>query len=365
MKILFLCKRHYTSADVFDGRYGRLYEIPRYLAELGHVVELVCHSYRGGLPEDRREESGNFALSTWNLGAEPVSGFWRHARRLERLAGSYRPEVIIGASDCFQVILASRLARRRVLPFVADLYDNFASFGAARLPGVHPLYSRALNHADAITVVSGELLRLVRDRYRAPGRLYLVENAASGPFLENYDRAGCRGRFGFAPDRRYVGTAGALSRAKGIDVLLDAFEDIGPESGMDLVLAGRRDRRLAIPARENIHYLGELAHDEIPQLFTALDLGVICIRDDEFGRYCFPQKFPEMAACGLPLVAADVGEMRRLLAGHSECLYAPDDREDLKQAIREQVISGERPVVEVPGWRHQADKFDQVLRAIC
>ena len=85
--------------------------------------------------------------------------------------------------------------------------------------------------------------------------------------------------------------------------------------------------------------LGELPHALAAELFAALDVGVIYLRDTPFGRFCFPQKAYEMAACGIPFVAANVGAMPALLADAPECLYRADDAESLAEALRGQLIT--------------------------
>ena len=46
MHILILCKRQYTGKDLLNDRYGRLFELPVALADLGHTVSVVTTSYR-------------------------------------------------------------------------------------------------------------------------------------------------------------------------------------------------------------------------------------------------------------------------------------------------------------------------------
>lgn len=164
---------------------------------------------------------------------------------------------------------------------------------------------------------------------------------------------------------KYIGTAGDLNRKKGVDLLINAFMEIAEgNSKLNLVLAGPKEKRLNIPAKENIRYLGQLDHEKVPLLFSALDAGVICVKDDNFGRYCFPQKYYEMVACDLPLVASNVGEMSRLLAETTSLLFKPDNLKDMERAIEYQLQHKLTLSVEVPTWEKQAIKFDRIIKEV-
>ncbi|MBI2367110.1 MAG: glycosyltransferase [Deltaproteobacteria bacterium] len=108
-----------------------------------------------------------------------------------------------------------------------------------------------------------------------------------------------------------------------------------------------------------------MALEEVPALFSALDVAVVCNRDSAFGRYSFPQKAYEILACRVPLVAAAVGSMNELLAAYPQCLYEPENPKSLAQAIERQLAA--RTVVDVltPSWadsaRQLADFFEQVV----
>jgi teichuronic acid biosynthesis glycosyltransferase TuaC len=361
MKILFLHKRFYMQKDLINDRYGRFFEIPDYLAKSAHQVELVCHSYRSS-EETSVTNNENFTISSRNLGLNPLYGFWKHFHYLDKTLKYSRPDIIIAGSDCYQIIIGSELARRHNIPFIADLYDNFAWYKASRIPGVLPLFARALKRAQAVTVVSGTLMQLVESSYRPSGKLYLVENAVSKNFLAHHKRDFSRNYFGLEPGRIYIGTAGELSHDKGVDLLLQALAGIvKDDSRVTLVLAGSKARDLNIPDLDTIRYLGELNHDEIPLLFSGLDIGVICIKDNAFGRYCFPQKFYEMVACNLPVVVSDVGEMSLLLEHFPAMRFKADDGESLQRAIREQIRNRQTLTMDVPDWESQARKFDSII----
>ena len=350
------------SKDLITDRYGRFYELPLYLSMQGHEVHLVSHSYRKDKPLSLKVNDG-FSVSSWSLGLNPLSGLARHYHKLEQIILKDKPDLIIAASDCFQIILASRLARKYSVPLIADLYDNFLSYAASRLPGVAVLFARALRQADLVTVVSNQLAKLIASDKKIRHPVQLVVNGVTSSFAEHPDRIAAREKYGFKNNQFVIGTAGSLHADKGIVLLIEAFLDLAAEHPeLRLVLAGPDKHGLSLPASPAINYLGNLPHEEIPLLLSALDLGVICIKDTAFGKYCFPQKFYEMVACKLPLVASAVGEMSLLLDDYPELLFQPDSREQLKHAIRYQMQHAIRLPVSVPTWEDQAVRLDQIIK---
>jgi glycosyltransferase involved in cell wall biosynthesis len=114
--------------------------------------------------------------------------------------------------------------------------------------------------------------------------------------------------------------------------------------------------------------LGQLPHARTAELFNALDIGVIYLRDTPFGRYCFPQKAYEMLACGLPIASARIGVMPQLLASAPTGIYAADDSDDLARAVLELL---EHPVVAtavIDDWAHivgvMEQRLGQILRRV-
>jgi glycosyltransferase involved in cell wall biosynthesis len=349
------------SRDLLADSYGRFYEIPAGLARRGHHVDLVCLSYRKLAGVDARMDD-NLSVRSYNLGVNPAYGFTRYYRQLHRLISEFVPDVIIAASDCYQVITGASLASRHSIPFIADLYDNFEAYKASHLPGVLPWFYRSLASAQAITVVSDQLRQYLHQKLVAQPSLHVIENAVADMFLSGQDRQLAREHFGFDPEAIYIGTAGDLADNKGINALLQAYMQLAAvDKRLHLVLAGNPGKWVARQRYPNLHLPGQLDHNEIPGLFDALDTGVICIRDNVFGRYCFPQKFHEMVARKLPLVAAAVGEMSTLLANNPQQLYRPDDVEDLKRAICYQLQHRHSLPDEVPTWEVQAERFERVI----
>ncbi|MBT2118812.1 glycosyltransferase family 4 protein [Dyella sp. LX-66] len=357
MRLLVLSKRQYTGKDLLDDRYGRLYELPVELAARGHEVAVLAASYR---PRD--EFRGMEAGVSWqsvNAWRSPLA-YWR---RLQELVRDFRPEAIWASSDAFHVIGVAEVGRRWCIPTVADFYDDYEAFGLASLPGVHRALRRAAVRVNAISAVSHSLAATLHSRASIAAPVQVVENGVPEIFTRAIDRDEARQRLGLPQEIPLIGTAGALSASRGIGDLLQAYRILREQvPAARLVVAGPRDRALWKDLAENALDLGELAHVQVPLLYAALDVGVVCNKDSAFGRACYPQKLAEMVAGELPVVVSAVGDAALLLQGYPTCLYAPGDAEGLARRLEQQLRS---PLV-VPSslalsWKTLAIKLENVL----
>jgi len=370
MRILVLTKRQYTNKDLLSDRYGRVREIPLALAHLGHEVLGLCLSYRHRPEEEILDVDADHKTGTrWlsmNSGAFLFPGLIRYVHRVFRQIQEFKPDVILACSDGMYGILGTWIGRHMNTPCVFDLYDNFESFGSTRFTGLLPMYRWAVRNADGVTCVSNPLCTKVNTEYHRMLPAIVIENAVRSDIFFPRDMRESRKQLGLPPDAIIIGTAGALHKNRGIDALFRGFERLASENDrIHLAIAGNRDHRTRIPSGQRVHDLGLLPQADVPLLINSLDVAVICNLDSEFGRYCFPQKAYEILSCRRPLVAADVGAMKELLAKYPSNLFMPNDPVDLSRVVRIQLQSPTVPDIPIPTWDSLAERLDIFLQSIC
>lgn len=192
----------------------------------------------------------------------------------------------------------------------------------------------------------------------------VIRNGVSSNFSDSLNKAEARRQLGLPEQGQLVGTAGALSHSRGITDLFNAWQKISAQNATAcLVLAGPRDKDLAVPIASNVIDLGQLPHDRIPVLFRALDVGVVCNKPSRFGQSCHPQKMVEMIACALPIVAADVGEVSYLLREAHFSLYPPGDYQTLAARILQQLSTPHvLPAALSASWQNQAQELHAAIQ---
>ena len=111
--------------------------------------------------------------------------------------------------------------------------------------------------------------------------------------------------------------------------------------------------------------LGILNQQQMPLLFSALDVGIVCNLDSTFGRYCFPQKLYEIIACGTPVVATSMGDVRVALKDTRHSLFEPEDHQSLAECVCEHLRGPHTaPAIPAQTWRSHADNVDAFFRQI-
>lgn len=371
MRILVLTKRQYSGYDLLDHRFGRLRELPLELARLGHVVMGVALSYRRKdeqiITDSDLSENINVTWHSINLAGRLLPSIGRYASRTLDIAREFHPDLIWACSDAFHAIFGLKLADRLGRRCVIDLYDNFESFNATRVPGVLPGFKRAVRRAAGVTCISQSLAGYITRKYGRKEPVLILHNSARTDLFFARDRHACRKQLGLPERAMIIGTAGALDKSRGVRALFRAFELLVKKNpSLHLALAGPRGRFSKIPLGPMVHDFETLGLDTVPILLNALDVAVICNRDSTFGRYCFPQKAYEIIACRVPLVAAAVGSMNELLSEYPECLYEPENANSLAHAIERQLEARTIVNLPVPSWADSARKleayFQEVLR---
>lgn len=366
MKLLFLCKQKYMRRDLIHDRYGRLYELPRNLS-MNHDVRVIAMNYQleAGFSSIKKYLHGDNRVEWMSLKINflilPTLIYYIYI--LYREFRQNPPDLIIGCSDGLHVILAVLLGRISGVRTLVDLYDNFETFGLTRIPGIGMLYRQAITRADVVICVSMALEAEIRQKYRTDKPVHTIESTINKTDFYPVSRQEARLDLGLDINAIYIGTAGALYRSRGINVIYDAWQNIIQEyPDIRLLLAGEPDTDCPIPDNRNVVYLGNLPHDRMNKLYNALDVGFIYMRDDDFGRFSFPQKAFEILACKIPVLCARVGVFPDLFHQQDEFLYAPDNVQELQGKIITLLERPSVPDIKIPTWEQQANKMDKIIQ---
>lgn len=355
------------SKDVILDKYARLYEIPNQLSLLGHQVDCFCLSYQNhdnGFWDETNKDKKLRWFSKSYRGWKKLH-IWSYPFSLLKKLKTNKPDVIIAASDIPHIIIGAWIARKLGVPFVADLYDNFEAYGQAKIPFIKKIFHHALRQARLIVTTSESLAEKVRAEFPDSPQVFPMPSVIDKSLFKTGDKLKARKYLNLPLDCKLIGTAGGLTRMKGINDLFQAWEIIrNIQDDIYLVLAGPIEQETKLPADERVIYLGLLPHQDIVCLFQALDVGILCIPDDLFGQYCFPQKAYEMIATNLPIVSASVGDMSYLLKNYPHMLYPAHNHHQLAKNVINQLEKCETLNIEILDWEQSIKKLSNHLQSL-
>jgi glycosyltransferase involved in cell wall biosynthesis len=344
------------NKDLIGDRFGRFREIPLALSGMGHRVTGLCLSYKQKSEGWLLDEMVRWkSINATSLKFPGLIRFVLTARKLAK-----NSDIIWACSDSFYGVIGCFLGRIYDVPVVFDIYDNFGEFFVARLPLAKQLYHWALRRSDAITCLSSPFAEFILDRYAPHQRIYPVEFAVRTDLFKPLDKIRCREMFDLPSNARIIGTAGALYKIREVDLLLEAFEKLKKQnSDLHLALAGPRD--IQIPTDTRIHDCGILPFEKVPHFINALDVAVVCYADDDFGKYCFPQKTREFMACNIPVIAARVGGLKEMLKDHPEWLYEPGNPLSLAETLERRLVEKKTVYDRFPTWKDLALDVEKIM----
>lgn len=154
------------------------------------------------------------------------------------------------------------------------------------------------------------------------------------------------------PDREQVtiGTVKSLRPVYGIDILIRAVAELrarlrrrGGDGAPDcrLVIAGAGPQRAelerlarSLEVGQYVSFLGPVAHEDVPAVLRTFDIFAVLSRSEGFGLAA-----AEASACGLPVVATEVGGLGEVMdGGRSGVLVAPDSPSAAADALLRLVL---------------------------
>ncbi len=229
-----------------------------------------------------------------------------HAHRMELalpfVIRKRKPVVLtVAGSSAHHASCTSGLLRWKPVQRLYDLVEGF-------------VFSRV----DVVHLLSQEAHEYYRRRHpRQRQKFRVIPNFIDTSTFTPADRGTARPLFGLGEADLAVVYAGRLSPEKRVDHLIAAFAEVArvrPTARLLIGGAGPEEARLrrqaAALALERVRFLGTLSRPDVRLLLSSADVVVLPSVFEGF-----PMAALEALACGVPVVATDVGGVRDILTG--------------------------------------------------
>jgi glycogen synthase len=233
-------------------------------------------------------------------------------------------------------------------------------------------------HADAVVTVSEALAELLVERHGLSERPAVVLNApeAVRPTTGEGATPDLRELCGIGADVPLVVYSGAVSRQRGLDIMIEALPRLDEVHVALVVLrpttpyvTGLLTRAAELGVDERVHVLPYVPYDQVVPFLSAADVGVIPIHHWPNHEIALITKFFEYSHARLPLVVSDVKAMAEVTrsTGQGE-VFVAEDVDDYVRAVLAVLSDPKRyrTAYDTPGlldqwtWEAQAEVLDQV-----
>lgn len=231
------------------------------------------------------------------------------------------------------------VARAAGVPLVVELNAPLAleqaTYRGSHLPELAAAAERAtLHHATLVLTVSAALRDYVTDLGVARDRVVVVPNGVDPHrFFPAEDAAPIRANLRLGPGP-VLGFVGGLRPWHGVRVFGPLLEALLPRyPHLRLVVVGEGPLRPALVedfarrgVTDRVVFTGALEHEAVADVIRTFDVALAPYEPSEHLFYFSPLKLFEYMACGVPVVAASLGQIRDVIQHESNgMLYTPGD----------------------------------------
>lgn len=211
----------------------------------------------------------------------------------------------------------------------------------SRIPGIRDRLRNALQGATRLISVSDSLRQIALAEAVPPEKVTVVGNGVDTATFYPVDAGPVRDRLGISRQARVLVTVGGLCERKGfhrviecLPALCEDWPDLhylivgGPSAEGDWT--ARLQQLVSDNGLESrVHFLGTMPPPEIRTVLSCADVFVLATRNEGWANVIL-----EAMACGLPVVATDVGGNREVIATSTVGSIVPfGDSELLKAAL--------------------------------
>lgn len=280
------------------------------------------------------EVAGNLEQATGPL--TNLVKYARLRRRSLQAAGTGNFDVVHAHYLYPTAIIGEWASARAHAPLVLTAHgDDVRNAAASRMAG---RIRKALSRADAVVGVSKYLAGQLEEKFSVdPERITIIDCGVDTDLFRPMARAETRSRLDLPIDAKIVLFAGYLHEKKGISTLLAAHRKLLVE-GREVLLVVVGDGPLApqveAAARDGVtrgwvRPVGQVRHERMSEWFSSADVVSVPSNREAFGLVAL-----EAMACGVPVVASEVGGLPEIVASDRNGLLVPAAHPDrLAEAI--------------------------------
>ena len=183
---------------------------------------------------------------------------------------------------------------------------------------------------------------IIKEKICSKSKLKVLANGGSNGINTEYfiydaeERKLIRNGLGLKEDDVVLGFVGRIAKEKGIEELIEAFEELQEKYKIKIILIGVFERiygslkieiEKKIMSNKNIYFLGRF--DDVRPYYSSMDIFVF-----PSYREGFPNAVLEASAMSLPIIATNINGCNEIINnGENGLLVSPKSKDELKFAL--------------------------------
>jgi D-inositol-3-phosphate glycosyltransferase len=205
---------------------------------------------------------------------------------------------------------------------------------------------------------------LIRFYSATPEKVGVVPCGVNMNLFKPVDKMSARQKLGLT-DEKILLFVGRIDPLKGIDRLLKAMPLLKNHESLRLVVVGGDENSRAeleelqklsveLNIRDSVTFQGLIKQDQLPYFYSAADVCIVPSYYESFGLVPL-----ESLACGTPVVATDVGDLKNIIRqGETGYIVADNSPERLAESISSLLSRPSRDIESVLPIRASVNKWD-------
>ncbi len=375
MKIVMLVLNPFTHD-------ARVHKEASTLAGAGHDVRVLALG-KGDVPA--YEERSGYRIQRLQLASlrhqggrlAPVRKYYEWLQQVTAVTHA-EPAHVYHAHDANTLISAYRPVSRDGARWVYDAHEleTGRNFQGSHLAGFYRNFwampeKLLIRRVDRVITVNQTIADLLATTYTIATPTVIMN---APPYSRPAKSKRLHEELGIPADQRIVLYQGAVSGGRGVDVALRSLLEL-PENVTFVALGDGNARQSLIGLAEALglgaraYFPGYMPLDELLSYSASADVGLVPFQKTSLSNYyALPNKLLEYAMAGLPVVASDFPEMRRVITAYDvgELVADPTSPAEIAVAIRRIFANPDRSaamrdntrrLAKELNWEHEARKL--------
>ena len=291
-----------------------------------------------------------------------VSYYYGIHNEVEDIAKTFSFDLIFATWTYPDAYAASMIAKEMNKPLVIKVHGSDINL-LNLYPSRRVMVQKTFKQAKKIIAVSQPLKRKLVELGVPEYKVTHLTNGIDTKKFHPMDKIQCRRELSLPLNKHIVLYVGNLELVKGVDILVDAVRGFPEDVLLIVVGDGNLKNILSQKIKDpsfngRVRLVGSQAHDQIPLWLNAANC--FCLPSRNEG--C-PNVILEALACGVPIVATNVGGIPDLIDSNADAaLIEPENPKALAQGIIK-ILQRPRqtPSVQPLSWRENARQLFKVF----